>query len=412
MIKTTRNKIIVLAAMAAALCLAFHNVVFAEGRAVLTVNSSGENRYKSVRLTPKIYNNSHISLYDILITDENGENRPYFIHSSFQTVNDATSEYPLELVNAYVKDNASYFDYKAEMRENEDIAATSVEFTSPDSNFAKNVEALGGYDGVHWEYIQNDQLYKVNSSEKMSITFDDVQRYVYYRFKLLYNAENISFSEASLLYREKNVENIFFVESFDPAFKVRQGDGRTYIDIYGLKNLRLADVNILTENMFKRDVESSLGTVKTLYNLSLNGESYSDATLTFDHDLSTDDVFTLTIYDGDDSPIDINGVTVRYYADEIIFDGSESARYMISFGDPDASEPPEYDIKSYKDEILKGGVDALVMDERAVDAAIERMADVTEEKKRDYTIVFNIVILAAAASLGAVIVSKLRKKNV
>jgi hypothetical protein len=116
--------------------------------------------------------------------------------------------------------------------------------------------------------------------------------------------------------------------------------------------------------MFQRVVEvPSFGVRRELYNLSFSETFYRDTSISFNRDINRDDVLKLIIHNGDDRPIDIIGITVRYYADELVFEGSDSETFTLRFGADSNVRSPIYDIVRYKDEILKGEIDRLHINE-------------------------------------------------
>ena len=216
----------------------------------------------------------------------------------------------------------------------------------------------------------------------------------------------------------------------------------TNIYVEGLKNLRLSEITIDTGSMFQRTIKiPSLGISKELYNLSFGDTVYKDTTIPFMRNICGDDTLTLIIYNGDDRPINITGITVQYYADELVFEGSMdgdgvsdgvsygsidgdgvgdgsmdgdgvgdgvsdgSGAFTLHFGADSGIKAPNYDIVRYKDEILKGDIDRLNI--RSI--AIEEIQP--EPPQFDYRIVFNIVVVAVAVLLGLLILFKLRKKT-
>ena len=95
--------------------------------------------------------------------------------------------------------------------------------------------------------------------------------------------------------------------------------------------------------------------------------------------------------------------SVRYYADELVFEGNEDESYTLVFGADASKRAPVYDIERYKNEILNGAIDKAVLGE---------IVYVTEEipQERDYKVVFNVIIIFVTLLLGTVIVLKLKKK--
>jgi hypothetical protein len=242
----------------------------------------------------------------------------------------------------------------------------------------------------------------------------------------IYNASHANL--ADLLIKDASGENVpyfintsentsgsrkasFFVETVIPGFSIEKGNRRTDIVIEGLKNLRLCDVTIDTDSMFKRMARTADGTQKEIYNLLLNGASYTDTTIPLHRHISRDAAYMITIADGDDKPIKINGVIVRYYADDIVFGGKTGEIYTLEFGRDAVNTPPVYDIERYKNDILRGPMDKVAIGEiNYVYAAEIVSAEKIPDAERDYKVVFNIVIVIVTLLLGIVILVTLKRK--
>jgi len=329
-------------------------------------------------------------------------------NSSEGKTNETRETYLMRLINSYKEEDNFFFDYKLAAMRNSDIIATSMELSTGNTGFAKQVDIFGGYDNIHWEYVQSDMLYVVDSKSKLSIDFFRPQKYTHYRLKFANNLEQISFYAVDLVYSLQTSEETFFIESFTPEFSVETKDKMTKIIINGLKNLRLCDLQIETGSMFIRNVKVNGGNQKELYNLSINGTTYNDTVLPLNRLISESDTFTVYIIDGDDKPINIKGITVRYYADDLVFQGNAFQRnegdvYKLEFGSDFTRSAPVYDIGRYKNEILKGPIDKL---------ALSNIVYVKIEPEREpvsYKIIFNIVVSAIGILLAALIILKLKK---
>jgi len=367
------------------------------------IKIEGENRYKSVRLTPRIYNAANRGLSDLLIKNVIGETVPYFINSSTGKINETRETYLLRQINSYIKDDNFFFDFELAFARDSDIIATSMDLYTGNSGFAKPVDVFGSYDNIHWEFVQSDMLYVVESKSKLEINFNRPQKYTHYRLKLANNLEQISFYNVELVYSLQTSEETFFIESFRPEFTVETKDKTTRILIQGLKNLRLCDLQIETDSMFIRNVKALGGRDKELYNLSVNGTTYTDTVLPLNRKVSETEIFTVIINDGDDKPINITGIAARYYADDLVFQGNDGDVYRLEFGVDLSRAAPVYDIGRYRNEILKGSIDRLSLGELVYVKAEQ------PREKIPYRVIFNIVIAVVGILLGALIILKLRK---
>ncbi len=366
------------------------------------IDNSGANKYKAIRLSPEIYNYANKDLSDILIKDDNGENVSYFINTSYQKIYKDDYLFKMSQIDYYVKNEAFYFDYKIEDTSDKDIFATSMEIVTKNENFAKNIELFGSYDSINWQKVQDDIIYSVEQFAKFEIKFEQPRKFTHYRFKLDNNLEKITFDSVYLKHSVKTIEENYFIESLKPKFRVEEKDKNTYIFIEGLKNLRLNQFSIESDSFFIRNI-SLLGKTKDIYNYSINGKTCTDLSVPLDMSIASGDELIAIINNNDDKPINIKGVYVEYYADELVFDGSNARSFSLSFGEDKYAKAPVYDIALLKDEILKGDIDKLIIK----DITIEK--PITIEEPYDFSIIFNVAIVAVAIILGIVILLKLKK---
>jgi hypothetical protein len=308
----------------------------------------------------------------------------------------------MALVDSYTKDDNFFFDYKLAEEQSGDTIATSIEFATMYTGFAKSVDVLGSHDGINWDFVQSDTLYSVDDKSKLAINFKRPQKFTHYRIRLGNNLERILFHRVNLVYSTVTSEETWFIESLTPSFTVESEDKKTKIIIEGLKHLRLCDMVIETDSMFIRNFSTPGGVKKELYNLSINGALYNDTTLPLNRYVSRDDTYIVTINDADDRPINIKNVTVRYYADDLVFEGNAGETYTLEFGADSVKSAPVYDIGRYKNEILKGPVDRLALGEI-------RYIEPAPEKIIFNKIIFNIAVILVALLLGVLIVLKLKK---
>ncbi|MDR0315949.1 MAG: hypothetical protein LBH97_03510 [Treponema sp.] len=203
---------------------------------------------------------------------------------------------------------------------------------------------------------------------------------------------------------ETNIRHeTMFIETFFPRFTVKSENKKTKIDIAGLKNLRLCDLVIETDSMFIRNVYAPGGIKKELFHLAINDEVSSDTTLPLNRLIAWDETYTLVIDDADDRPINIKSIAVRYYADDLVFEGQAGETYTLEFGIDSVKAAPVYDISRYKNEILKGPIDKVSLGEiRYTETPPERKFVINKT-------VFNIVVILVAILLGALIVFRLKK---
>jgi len=406
----TKNSIIFAAAVLVCLFTPPALTVAAAGTAQIQI--TGEHTYKSVRLSPPVYNASNRNLSDILILDENKNPVPYFINN-YETVKSGAeaSKRSLVLADTFVKDGSSFVDFYAETQEGHDISATSISIHSKSGMFAKNIELYGGYDGMVWDYIKSDALYRVDENEKLTVTFNAPLKYTHYRFRIINNTKGVNdtltISGAVLVHSPSYAEQMLFTGNSWPEFiETNQEDKTTQIKISGYTNTKINEITVATEDMFKRPVYFAGGRSKTLYNLTFGDNAYRDLTLYFDGYSSGAEFLEMKISNGDDKPIKITGIRVSYFTDEVIFKGEAGKTYTMTFGNREITSPPVYDIANYRDLILREGYDML-----SYQIFLDDSAPPEPEETIDYGLILNIVIMAVSALLVVLIVIKLSRPH-
>lgn len=366
----------------------------------------GENRYKAVRLIPEIYNNISENMADLILYDNNNEPVPYFINNFTESKDSAHKSYEMKLVNSFVKDDWFYYDYALKEAETEDVMATSIELSSNSTGFAKKLELLGGYDNLNWEKVQDDTIYDVDSNKKMVISFNDRKKYTYYRFKLLNNLEKVSFSVVTLNYDKTLKNKEYFIEALSPDYSIEERDNKTVIALKSMKNLKLNNITLKTDSIFKRSVNFNGSMSKVLYNLEFKNIKYQELTLPLNFYINEKDEAEVIIENHDDKPINITGVEVEYYADELVFKDPETD-ITLKYGNNKIDTPKIYDIANYKDRILSEGYDTLSV--RNINKAVASNA--INKPALDYKLLFNIVLIVITIVLGFIIFRKLKSKS-
>lgn len=369
------------------------------------IENNGDRKYKAVRLTSEIYNNISENMADLVLYDKENEPIPYFFNSFTESDTEINISYEMKNINSFVKDDYFYYDYALKILDTKDVIATSIEVQTNLEGFAKKVEILGGYDNLNWEKVQDDTLYNVDGNRKLEINFDSTKKYTFYRFKLSNNLEKVSFSSVILKYNKRLQKKEYFSNSIPMNFTTKEDGSTTVIKIQNLKNLKLNSLTLKTDNIFKRNVTFDGSMSKMLYNLEFESTKYKDLTIPLYFYRVTADNAEIRINNKDDKPIKVQGIEVEYLVDELVFGGTESSEYSLSYGNSEISIPKSYDISNYKEQILNEGYDVLTIKETKK----EKGSETSTKSQYDYKFVFNIVILLVAVVLGIIILRKLRK---
>jgi hypothetical protein len=158
--------------------------------------------------------------------------------------------------------------------------------------------------------------------------------------------------------------------------------------------------------MFKRDVTySGSNDFKTLYQLNFKNSQYKDLTIPLDGYQEQKEDGELTISNGDDKPIQIKKIVIRRLVEELVFDGSKATSFILKFGNPSITEPPSYDVASYKENIILEGYDLLKIGEIKAEPLPP-----PPPKPKETKWLFNIIIVVVAILIGFILLMRIKKE--
>lgn len=369
-----------------------------------SIENFGSKKYKAVKLTPEIYNNTTENLADLEIFDNNKEPIPYFINSFAESDTEIKINYEMKNIDSFTKDEFFYYDYTLKKPLDQDVIATSIELQTEKEDFAKRVEIWAGYDNINWEKVQEDVIYNVGGNKKLEITFDGIKKYTYYRFKIPNNLEKISFTSVTLKYNMTLQKKEYFTDTITPNFTTEERGKTTVIKTQSFKNLKLNSITLKTDSKFKRNVSFNGIESKMLYNLEFEGIKYRDLTIVLALNKVTADSSEIIIDNKDDKPIKILGIEAEYIVDELVFEDSKSHEYTLWYGNSEIKTPKNYDISNYSEQIINEGYDLLSIKETKVEASKDPV-----KQQYYYKLIFNIAVLVVAVILGLIIFRKLKK---
>ena len=140
------------------------------------IQNKGSNTYKAVRLPIQVVSLCQSNLADLKILDNNNQAVPYFVNQWKEVGTEKKMSYKMELIYSFVKDSWQYYDYGLTSPVDADIQATSITVTTT-VPFAEKVTIFGSHDNLHWSFVQSDLLYFVEEHQKMTISFNTVQKF-------------------------------------------------------------------------------------------------------------------------------------------------------------------------------------------------------------------------------------------
>lgn len=386
------------------------------------IKHTNENSYKSFYLDEDIYKYSKNDLSDIRIANEKNEFIPYYIYNKYlYNTDESLIEHKSKQIHSHMdlKENKKYIDFQIiSKNKTTDIIGNKVSLSIDRSNFFKNIEVYGSYDNISWEFIKEDELYKINESQNLDIKLDAIYKYTYYRIVFLDDIEDTSIDNLELIYNNKEIsyDEYSVTKNADYEINLDKEENDTIIYLYNENNLRIKDMKIISSDDFKRKYyiyfkgenneefrqlgygefhQINLKNFKVRKtNINLGSYQYFD---------TNSKIIKIVIKNNDNTPINIDNIKINYIVDKIVFKDNGSSKYRILFGNKDANRP-YYDIEAYKDHIE--GEDQEVCQLQSI--VEQKILEKETGKKINYNLILNITIAFISLLLVFIIIKKVK----
>jgi hypothetical protein len=370
------------------------------------IKVNGSNRYKAFFLDEGVYKHVSTDLSDLRITDQNGQFVPYYIHSGTTALKATETYYNTALTDSFNKEGDTYLDFKiTPLQQNADILGNKLIFSLPVLNFFKNLEIYGSHDGVVWEYVLSDNVYRVDKLDKDQMALPGTKKYGYYRVKILDNVENIKLGlQLVHSFREKEYES--YQRGTTLSHEVKQEKNHTFITLNNSNRLRVKNIRLSVSENFQRlfEVFGDDGPNfyrGELYNLQFRDYTISKTDISFTHTPLLTERIIIKISNLDNRPLHINSIQVEYLLDKIVFEDKGGENYRLWFGNPEAVKP-RYEIELFKDHVEREQQDFSTLG-----GLVRREEPEPEPPAFRLDILFNIVIGAVSLLLVVFLARKL-----
>jgi len=382
---------------------------------IIDIVLSGTQQHKAIAISPEILNRAGSSAIRI-VERESGNEVPFFVHSAAE-ISSSLHTMQLNPIGEAIYDEYYHLDFEMEIRRPIDPLVSHLLLrASQNRDFLKNITVLGSYDGQNWIELASALVYQVSSAAQHEIYLNGIHRYRYYRLKVPTPQEFIEFSGVGYVDSER-LEQVPFISYADAIFEMESRNGSTIVTITGvygtnatMQNLRVTEIRLETDTIFMREfrplTQSTVVTQGfTLYNLFFMDMFLSNTRIPFPGSPQTSTI-SFSIIDYDNRPIDISRITVEYITQYLVFRAEEGMEYALIFGGE--LHRPRYDIENFRDLILAEGYDQVHFG--GTSRLLETLVHETSVY-RDYNLLFNIAIIAAAILLTGIVVADFSRRK-
>jgi hypothetical protein len=368
----------------------------------------GNGKYKMVFLTPEIYQQAAANLADLRLVDSNGETVPYYIQKGELVRQQSETVIAARLTESFEAGDDSYFEYRLNVEDNIDPLGNRLVFTLPDGVFAKHIEAYGSHDGVKWQYLVKDYIYRVEGREKREVPLGEDRKFRYYRIRMLDNTERVTLKGMALVSRKDITSWNRYEQETQLDYDITSQNRQTVITIKNPYKLHLKSLVLDIDDNFQRTY-GVYGDAKAayplqtgdIYNLRFAGVDITNKAVRFKPALANDTI-VIKIDDRDDRPLNIKGIKAEYYLDKLVFPNFGNTPYRLYFGNEKAVAP-RYELGMQRSFIEKENQDECRL------LAVENnqtVQQVWSKLRSDY--LFDGAIVAVSLLLIFVLIPKLK----
>jgi hypothetical protein len=378
---------------------------------------TGKNNYKEIILDKEILTKAKNDVSDIRILDEHKNDVPYFLYNSVSYENVVDTFFESKYLGTFIEEEKNvgvfqYFDFaiiKQEKSDKEhrdvytDVYGNQLHIETENSSFAETVEIFGSHDGINWNFITQSFLYDVNEYSQKIISFNQVEKYSFYRMKA--KEKTLRPKSLTLVYTEVTENKKYFTKEFSPTFSIAEKDRNTIITIpkSEIRFLHIDSIQFETSGTFQRDVDAFYVSGE-MYRFPFQEELLEKNYIEIDR-TAYDADWIITIYNEDNKALEIKNITLTYHLQNLVFDSNAGTSFLLTYGDSTLVKP-RYDIINFSEYILKEEIDLC-----ALGSVTENLL---AESKSFFGLPFeklfmNVAIILAALILLVIIVAGLKK---
>lgn len=345
-------------------------MLFANGTAQTKISykrkiNAKQNSWNYFRIPDNLYEKAEPGLADLRIyriLQKDSLEVPYLI-SGFWGTEVQMDEY-FEILNKTKTEKGYYFTLQREDNQSE---ISEIKLSFDNKNFDWRIDLEGSNDQKEWfGILENYRVLSIKNS-KTDFSFENLifekTRYKYYRILVKTNEKPL-LSEAAfqnddvLKYQKFNVHKI-------QNFKVKNDKkSKTSTAVFSLKNsLPIYSFRIKVENKndFYRPISIyAIDTIATEKGKLAEYSGIADGTLSSlkGADLkSYKEVLAkqmmIVIDNGDNPPLKISEIEVKTYENGIVFKAEKSGDYILTYGNQQIIDRPNYDIETFEEKISR-----------------------------------------------------------
>lgn len=312
-----------------------------------------------VTLDQDIFNHAQEDLRDIRIDGSDGAEVPYklIVEKSFYSQNNI---YPVRILNNSFSSDGQYNIFIVDF-EQKGFLNSSLNILISSDNFKRTVEVSGSNDMQSWNVLKTNG-YIYNYTDRIAnfragdteVSYPE-NTYQYLQVKIFSRGEAplaISGAQVSRIVNSSNKEM-----TIQPKYRIEENSARKTTDIViDLEKKGWPTSNMLidsgTDNfnrevvIYESDDKASWRQLGNGYIFNLNTPKFTGANLNIDYSESRTRYLKAEIFNGDDTPITVRGISIKTILRSMVFQYKEGVSYALYYQNPAASFP-QYDLERF-----------------------------------------------------------------
>lgn len=315
------------------------------------------DEWHQLTIPDAIFSELNSNLSDLRIygtTKKDTVEAPYFLKVLSEKIVDKTI--PFKIINKTKSEKGYYFTFQL----NSEVAINQINLDFNQQNFDWKVELQGTQNQQEWFTILEDYRILSIKNESTNFKFTKLEfpetKYRFYRLLVKHNEQpQLESAQLSQHQITKGSSVNYAIENLktedNKQFKT------TIIDLELKQLVTLSQLNIDVNNTFDYyrplKIEYRSDSTKTEKGWKYNYKTMTSGTLNsleenrFKIPNTIAQHLKITIYNNDNQPLSISGVSVKGYKHQLIGRFTETANYMLVYGNALARQP-NYDINRFK----------------------------------------------------------------
>ena len=284
---------------------------------------------------------------------------PYFLNilseeNEFQPI-------PFEIINKTEDKSGYYFTFQIDA----EVTMNQIMLNFDDLNFDWKINLEGSQNQQEWFTILEDYRILSIKNESTHYKFTRLDfpeaKYKYYRLLVKHNEQPLL--QSAILYRHVLFEGTYINHNIKKleTLEIKQNK-TTEINLDFMQPISVSHIKITIGNTFDYyrplKIEYKKDSVKTEKGWNYNYSSIYNGTINSleQNNFKLSNIIAknlrLTIFNGDNQPLDIKDVSAKGYEHQLIARFTEPADYMLVYGNTSARKP-NYDISKFEANVPK-----------------------------------------------------------